>query len=257
MDAYRLWVSYSTIVRKEMVRLFRIWSQTLLPPVITSALYFLIFGKFVGSQIPDMAGMSYMEFIVPGMVMMAVINNSFMNTAFSFYAAKFQRTLEEILVSPTPYLIVVLGQITSGVLRGLVTAVLIVLCALFFTPLAIHSVVWTLVFALLSATLFSLAGLLNGAFADSFDTVSIVPTFVLTPLAYLGGVFYSIDMLPSFWQTVSLFNPIVYMIDGFRYGILGVAHVSLWASLLVLMVMIVSLVYANYLVFRHGKGLRG
>jgi ABC-2 type transport system permease protein len=256
MSPYAIWISYTTIVRKEMVRLFRIWSQTILPPVITSALYFLIFGKFVGSQIPDIQGATYMEFIVPGMVLMAVINNAFMNTAFSFYAAKFQRTLEELMVSPTPYLVVVLGQITSGVFRGIVTAIAILLVALFFTPISIFSFGITLLFVVLTAVLFSLAGLVNGIYADSFDTVSIFPTFILTPLAYLGGVFYAIEMLPPFWQKVSLFNPIVYMIDGFRYGVLGVHHISVWASLAVLMGFILILIAVNYVLFKSGKGLR-
>lgn len=251
-----MWISYYTIVRKELVRLFRIWTQTLLPPVITSSLYFLIFGKFVGSQVAPVNGISYMAFIVPGLVMMSVITSSFMNTAFSFYSAKFQKTVEEILVSPTPYLIVVLGHITSGVLRGLITAGLILGVALFFTPLSVHSFGVTLLFVTLTATLFSLAGLINGVFANSFDSVSIFPTFVLTPLTYLGGVFYSIHMLPSFWQTASLANPILYMVDGFRFGVLGVSDMHIFTSSGILIFLTLILVGVNYYLFKTGRGLR-
>ena len=251
-----MWISYYTIVRKELVRLFRIWTQTLLPPVITSSLYFLIFGKFVGSQIAPVNGTSYMEFIVPGLVMMSVITSAFMNTAFSFYSAKFQKTVEEILVSPTPYLIVVLGHITSGVLRGLITAGLILGVARFFTPLDIHSYLVTFVFVTLTATLFSLAGLINGVFANSFDSVSIFPTFVLTPLTYLGGVFYSIHMLPQLWQTLSYANPILYMVDGFRYGVIGASDMSIMRSSAILVVMVLALVGVNYYLFKTGRGLR-
>ncbi len=256
MEPYGIWTSYYTIVRKELVRLFRIWTQTLLPPVITSALYFLIFGKFVGSQIASINGVSYMQFIVPGLIMMAVITSSFMNTAFSFYSAKFMKTVEELLVSPTPYLIIVLGHISSGVLRGLVTAALILGVALFFTSIAIHSILITLLFILLTAILFSLAGLINGVFANSFDSVSIFPTFVLTPLTYLGGVFYSIDLLPPFWQTVSLANPILYMVDGFRYGLLGVNDMSVLLSASILATLIALLIAINYWLFKTGRGLR-
>ena len=251
-----MWISYYTIVRKELVRLFRIWTQTLLPPVITSSLYFLIFGKFVGSQVAPVGGISYMEFIVPGLVMLSVITSSFMNTAFSFYSAKFQKTVEEILVSPTPYLVVVLGHITSGVLRGLITAGLILGVALFFTPLHIHSYFVTFIFVALTATLFSLAGLINGIFANSFDAVSIFPTFVLTPLTYLGGVFYSMHMLPQFWQQVSLANPILYMVDGFRYGVIGVSDMAIYRSSLILTGLVVALICVNYYLFKTGRGLR-
>ncbi len=256
MEPYGIWISYYTIVRKEIVRLFRIWTQTLLPPVVTSALYFLIFGKFVGSQIASVHGVSYMQFIVPGLIMMSVITSSFMNTAFSFYSAKFMKTVEELLVSPTPYLIIVLGHISSGILRGLVTATLILGVALFFTTITIHSIAITLLFILLTAVLFSLAGLINGVFANSFDSVSIFPTFVLTPLTYLGGVFYSIDVLPHFWQSVSLANPILYMVNGFRYGLLGVSDTSVPLSAAILSMLIILLLCVNYWLFKTGRGLR-
>jgi ABC-2 type transport system permease protein len=251
-----MWVSYYTIVRKEVVRMFRIWTQTFLPPIITTTLYFVIFGKFIGSQIPSVGGVSYMEFIVPGLVMMSVILQSFLNAAFTFYLAKFQKTFEELAVSPTPYLIVILGHVSAAVIRGLLTAILILGVALFFTHLSIHSVLITFLFLLLSSILFALAGLINGVFATSFDTVQIVPTFALTPLTYLGGVFYSISLLPPIWQKISLANPIVYMIDGFRYGLLGVSDTDIWVSFGVLITLVAVMVGINWWVFKTGKGLR-
>jgi ABC-2 type transport system permease protein len=256
MNPSQIAVSYYTIVRKEVVRLFRIWTQTFLPPVITTSLYFLIFGKFIGSQVKPIGGVSYMEFIVPGLVMMSVIMQSFMNSAFTFYMSKFQKTLEEVQVSPTPYLVMILGHVSAAVFRGIVTAVIILLVALFFTPLHVHSLGITFLFVLLSALLFSLAGLVNGIFANSFDTVQIFPTFVLTPLTYLGGVFYSVKVLPEIWQMVSYANPILYMVNGFRYGLLGVSDTSVWTSFLVLSGLIVAMVGINYYLFKTGKGLR-
>lgn len=251
-----MWISYWTIVRKELVRLFRIWSQTLLPPVITTGLYFLVFGTFIGSQVAPMNGVTYMQFIVPGLVLMAAINSAFMNTAFSFYSAKFQKTVEEVIVSPTPYLVVVLGHITGGVLRALFTALLVMGLALFFTSLSVHSFLITIAFIVLTALLFSLAGLLNGVFATSFDTVSIVPTFVLTPLTYLGGVFYSVSLLPPVWQAISHWNPIFYMVNGFRYGMLGVTDTNILFSFVILLSLVFVLIGVNWYVFRSGKGLR-
>ncbi len=251
-----MWVSFYTIVRKELVRMFRIWTQTFLPPVITTVLYFVIFGKFIGSQIAPIGGVTYMQFIVPGLVMMSVIMQSFMNAAFTFYMAKFQRTLEEVSVSPTPYLIVILGHVSAAVIRGMLSAILILGVALFFTDLTLHSFFITFIFIFLSSVLFALAGLTNGVFANSFDTVQIFPTFVLTPLTYLGGVFYSLSMLPTIWQQISLFNPIVYMISGFRYGLLGVSDVNVWVSFSILMALVVAMIGINWWIFKTGKGLR-
>ena len=256
MNASQMWTSYYTIVRKEVVRLFRIWTQTFLPPVITTALYFLIFGKFIGSQIGNINGVPYMEFIVPGLVMMSVIMQSFMNAAFTFYMAKFQKTLEEVQVSPTPYLLVILGHVSAAVIRGMVTAGIILVVALFFTPLHVYSFALTILFIFLASLLFSLAGLMNGVFANSFDTVQIFPTFILTPLTYLGGVFYSIKVLGGAWQTVSYFNPIVYIVNGFRYGLLGTSDVNVWTSFAVLAVLIAIMIMANWYVFKTGRGLR-
>lgn len=256
MEPYGIWIAYWTIVRKELVRLFRIWSQTLLPPIITTGLYFLIFGKFIGSQIAPVGGVSYMQFIVPGLVLMAAINSAFMNTAFSFFSAKFQRTVEEVMVSPTPYLVVVLGHITGGVLRALITALLVMGLALFFTHLSIYSFGITLSFIVLTALLFSLAGLVNGVYAHSFDSVSIVPTFVLTPLTYLGGVFYSVALLPPVWQEVSAWNPILYMVNGFRYGMLGISDTNVALSFGILSALVAVLIVVNWWLFRTGRGLR-
>ena len=256
MNSSQIWVSFYTIVRKEVVRMFRIWTQTFLPSVITTALYFLIFGKFIGSQIGDINGVSYMQFIVPGLVMMSVIMQSFMSSAFTFYMAKFQKTLEEVMVSPTPYLVLILGHVFSAVLRGMITAIIILCVALFFTPIDVHSYAITFAFIFLSSLLFALAGLVHGVFADSFDAVQIFPTFVLTPLTYLGGVFYAISLLPPVWQYVSYANPIVYMINGFRYGLLGVHDMSVLTSFLVLSSLVAILIGVNYYIFKTGKGLR-
>ncbi len=215
-------VAYYTLVRKEMVRIVRIWSQTLLPSVVTMSLYYIVFGAFIGSQISSVHGFSYIQFIVPGLVMMAIITNSYANVVSTFFGAKFQHNLEEIIVSPTPNWVVIAGFASGGILRGLIVGVLVLLTSLFFTHLVVYSFWILLLAAILTSVLFSLAGLLNGIFAKTFDGVSIVPTFVLTPLTYLGGVFYSIDRLPHLWQVVSLFNPILYMVNAFRYGFLGV-----------------------------------
>ncbi len=256
MNSRELWVAYVTIVRKETIRYLRVWSQTLLPPVVTMSLYFVIFGGFIGSQIDPIRGYSYMEFIVPGLIMMSVIMSSFMHTVSSFYFAKFQKTLEEILVSPTPYPIVIAGYVTGGMLRGMTVASLVMVVASFFThiPMAHPSIM--LLFALLTSALFSMVGLLNGVFANSFDGISIVPNFILTPLTYLGGVFYSITMLPPFWQAVSHWNPILYMINGFRYGFLGISDVSIFFAACLLIFLTVSLFGYTWYIFMVGRGLR-
>lgn len=250
------WVAYMTIVRKESIRFLRIWPQTLLPSVITTILYYVIFGAFIGSQIQPIGGYSYIQFIVPGLVMMAVIINSFTNVAGSFFGAKFQKQIEELLVSPISPFLVVAGYVTGGVLRGLLTGVLVLGVALFFTKIAIYHIVFTIAFIFLTALLFSLAGLTNAIYAKKFDGISIVPTFVLTPLTYLGGVFYSVTMLPEIWQSVSAFNPILYMVNGFRYGMLGISDVNVAFSLWVLVILIGSLFLVNLHLFKTGKGLR-
>ena len=245
-----------TIVRAETVRIFRIWSQTFLPPAITTTLYYVIFGTFIGSQIDAVEGFTYMQFIVPGLVMMAVITNSFTNTASSFFGAKFQRQLEELLVSPVPPIIVLAGYVTGGVVRGLLTGLLVLIIALFFTKLTVASLVALVVFILLTSIFFSLLGLVTGIYAKGFDGMSIIPNFVLTPLTYLGGVFYSVHMLSPFWQGVSKLNPILYMVNGFRYGFLGISDVNVWWSFTMLVAMSLGLVYYVLRLFQTGRGLR-
>ncbi len=256
MNLKRNLVAYQTIVRKEVTRMLRVWTQTLLPPMVTMTLYFVVFGKFIGSQVGDIDGFTYMQFIVPGLVMMSVITNAFMHTVSSFYFAKFQKTIEEILVSPTPYWVVIAGYVTGGVVRSLLTGSLVLGVALFFTR--IHFAHWPVVFlfAFLAAVLFSLFGLINAVFAKNFDGVFIIPNFVLTPLTYLGGVFYSVKLLPALWQSVSLWNPMVYIIDGFRYGILGVADTNITLAFGILASFVFSAGILTWWLFRTGKGLR-
>lgn len=256
MSGKGIFIAYLTIIRKEIVRIFRIWSQTLLPSVITISLYYLIFGSFIGPQIGNIGDFSYIQFIVPGLVMMAVITNSFTNVISSFFSAKFQRNLEELLISPTPGWVIIAGYVTGGVVRGIMVGGIVLCISLFFTKIAIHSLAMVLLFILLTAVLFSLAGLLNAIFAKNFDGVSIVPTFVLTPLTYLGGVFYSITVLPEFWQKVSQINPILYMVNGFRYGFLGISDVGLSASFTILLLSIAILLGMNLYLFKRGYGLR-
>src|SRR3989344_1684700 len=252
----KMWIAYMTIVRLEIGRFFRIWTQTFLPPSITTTLYYVIFGAFTGSQVEPVGDFSYMQFIVPGLVMMTVITSSFMNVVSSFFWSKFQKQLEELLVSPVSPLIVVAGYVTGGVVRGLLTGILVLAIALFFTHLAIHSVFMILVFILLTSIFFSLLGLVTAIFAKNFDGVSIIPNFVLTPLTYLGGVFYSIHMLPEFWQKVSLLNPILYIVNGFRFGFLGISDVNIAFSLAMLAAMsLAALLFTLYL-FKTGRGLR-
>lgn len=250
------WVAFSTIVSKEVRRFARIWVQTLLPPAITMTLYFVIFGRLIGSQINSMNGFNYMQYIAPGLIMMSVITNSYMNVVSSFFSTKFMRSVEELLVSPVPNSVILLGYVVGGVARGLCVGLIVTTLALFFTDLQIHHLGVTITIVLLTAVLFSLGGFINAVYANSFDDVSIVPTFVLTPLTYFGGVFYSIDMLPPFWRTFSLGNPILYMVNTFRYGILGVSDVPVEHAFTMIGFCIVSLAaYAMYLL-KVGKGLR-
>ncbi|AYA41020.1 ABC transporter permease [Xenorhabdus nematophila] len=250
------WVALKTIWIKEITRFGRIWVQTLLPPVITMSLYFVIFGNLVGSRIGEMGGFGYMQFIVPGLIMMSVITNSYSNVSSSFFGAKFQRSIEEVLVAPVPTHVIIAGFVGGGVARGVCVGILVTLVSLLFVPLQIHS--WSMVVITLLATsiLFSLAGLLNAIFAKTFDDISIIPTFVLTPLTYLGGVFYSLTLLPAFWQAVSKLNPIVYMVSGFRYGFLGIADVSLTMTLGMLGAFIIGFYFLAWYLIESGRGLR-
>ncbi len=245
-----------TIVRKEMNRIFRIWVQTLVPPVITISLYFIIFGSFIGSKVGAVGNHSYMAFIAPGLIMMSIITNSYSNTVSSFFSAKFQKNVEELLVSPTPEWVIILGYVFGGMSRGISVGLLVSAVSLFFVQLPMHNVGITIIFALLTSFLFSLAGMINGIFAKTFDDVSIIPTFVITPLTYLGGVFYSISLLPDFWQDVSKLNPIVYMVNGFRYGFIGVSDFSLWFGFGILILFGTVLFLLNLHLLKKGTGIR-
>ncbi|WP_424405695.1 ABC transporter permease [Pasteurella sp. PK-2025] len=249
-------VAFQTILTKEIRRFTRIWLQTLVPPVITMTLYFVIFGQLIGSRIGEMAGFSYMQFIVPGLIMMSALTNSFANVASSFYSTKFAKNVEELLISPTSPHVIILGYVVGGMARGLCVGILVTAVALCFVSFEVHAW-WVIVLTLLLTTAtFSLGGLINAVFARSFDDISIIPTFVLTPLTYLGGVFYSISLLPEFWQSVSKLNPIVYMVNGFRYGFLGVSDVSLAMSFSVLVGFIMVLYALAYGLIQRGIGLR-
>ena len=249
-------IALKAIVTKEILRFSRIWIQTVLPPVITTALYFIIFGNLIGPRIGEMDGFNYMEFIIPGLIMMAVITNSYANVVSSFYGSKFQRHIEEMLISPVPNYIILTGYIAGGVARGLTVGVAVTIVSLLFHPLNIHSLWVMFTMIILTAILFSLAGLINGVFAKSFDDISIIPTFVLTPLTYLGGVFYSINMLPEFWQQLSLANPILYMVNAFRYGFLGISDISLVTSYAISVAFIVILYLYSLHLLRKGHGIR-
>ena len=244
------------LAAKETNRYLRICVQTLVPPVITTSLYFVIFGNLIGGRIGEMGGFSYMEFIVPGLIMMSVITSSYSNVASSFFSQKFQKNIEELLVAPVPTQVIILGFVTGGLGRSIMVGALVTVISLFFVPLHVFSWPIILVTLLMTAVLFSLAGLLNGIFAKSFDDVSIVPTFVLQPLTYLGGVFYSISMLPPIWQAVSKVNPIVYMVSGFRFGFLGVTDVPVVWSLTILVLFIIVLYAICWYLIEKGVGLR-
>jgi ABC-2 type transport system permease protein len=256
MPTYNRFVSYKTILRREIVRFTRIWTQTILPPVITTTLYFLIFGALIGSRIGKIGGFSYMEYIVPGLIMMSIITNSYANVVSSFYGSKFQRNIEEMLVSPTPHYVIVLGFVSGGVARGLCVGAVVFLVSQVFTDLSIQHPGVVISVALLTSILFSLAGLINAVFANSFDDINIVPTFVLTPLTYLGGVFYSVGMLPAFWQKVSLANPVLYMVNGFRFGILGVSDINIYVSYAVIAAFVTGLFAFSLYLLNKSAGLR-
>lgn len=250
------WNAYVTIVRKETDRIFRIWTQTLLPPLITQSLYFLIFGAFIGSRIGLVDGVPYMAFVVPGLVMMAVIQNSFMNVVGSFFGMKFMRSVEEIQVSPTPEWVMMAGFVTGGVVRASAIGVIIYAVTFAFVRVPLAHPFAAIAFLLLTSLLFSLAGFLNAIFAKKFDDIGIFSNFVLVPLTYLGGVFYSVHQLPPLWQTVSKFNPILYMVDGFRYGFFGNAGIPVWQSATLIAFVTIVLAGVNLHLLRKGTGMR-
>jgi ABC-2 type transport system permease protein len=249
-------ISFYTIARKEISRVLRIWMQTLIPPIITTTLYFIIFGRFIGSQISSMNGFTYMEFIVPGLIMMSIINNSYINVSGSFFGHKFGRSIEELLVSPTSNVVIILGFISGGVFRAILVGIAITGIGLFFTHIHIHHMGIVLLLALLTSLLFSLAGLANAIYAKRFDDINIIPSFVLTPLTYLSGIFYSMSLLPEFWQKVSKLNPILYMVNGFRYGFLGITDVDFKIAIFIILLFIGGLFGLNLFLLNRGIGLK-
>jgi len=249
-------VAFKAILIKEYLRFMRIWVQTILPPVITMTLYFVIFGALIGSQISKINGFSYMEFIVPGLIMMSVIVNSYSNVVSSFFQAKMFKNIEELLVSPVSNLTIILGYISGGVIRGLIIAILVTIVSIFFTAINIYNIFIIFLVVILTAILFSLAGLVNGIFAKSFDDVNIVPTFVLTPLTYLGGVFFSIEQLSNFWQYLAMANPILYIVNIFRFGFLGFSDINIYLGFFVLIISIIILFLVALRLLSSGKGIK-
>lgn len=255
-NARRHWVALGTIVRREVTRILRIWAQTLVPPAITMTLYFLIFGGLIGSRVGEMDGIRYMDFIVPGLVMMSVIQNSYGNISSSFFGAKFGRHVEELLVSPMPNAVILGGYVAGAVLRGLMVGVIVLAIAMLFTRVSIPHPLVTLTTVILGATIFSLAGFVNAVYAKKFDDIAIVPTFILTPLTYLGGVFYSVKLLPGWAETLTHLNPIFYMVNAFRYGLLGVSDVPLWVAYALMLGFVVALSALGLWLLKRGIGLR-
>ena len=249
-------IALQTILTKEILRFLRIWIQTILPPAITTALYFIIFGKLIGARLGAVDGLTYSQYIAPGLIMMAVITNAYSNVVSSFFSAKFQRHIEEMLISPLPNAIIVLGFVGGGAARGLVVGLVVTTVSLFFADLHWQHPLLTLAVIVLTSVLFSLGGLINGIFAKSFDDISLIPTFVLTPLTYFGGIFYSVKMLPPFWQDASLFNPILYMVNAFRFGILGVSDIDVRFALAIILLFIAALFGYSLWLLHRGTGIR-
>ena len=249
-------VAYGTVVRREFRRMTRIWVQTIVPPAITMTLYFIIFGNLIGSRIGTMDGFSYMQFIAPGLIMMSIISNSYGNVVSSFFGSRFGKYVEEMLVSPMSHFAMLLGYVTGGLMRGLIVGALVTVIALFFTDLNVEHPLITITVVMLTSVVFALAGFINAIFAKNFEGISIIPTFVLTPLTYLGGVFYSISLLPEFWQTVSRANPILYMVNAFRYGILGTSDIAIGTAYGIILLFVVALFALNLFLLRRGVGLR-
>ncbi len=256
MSMSRYAIAYQTILTKEILRFSRIWIQTLIPPAITTTLYFLIFGQLIGSRIGQMDGLDYNQFIVPGLILMSVITNSYSNVVSSFFSCKYQRHIEELLISPVPNWIILAGYVSGGVARGVIVGIIVTLVAKFFADFTIHSYLLTVTVFILTSILFALCGFINAVYAKTFDDISIIPTFILTPLTYLGGIFYSIQLLPSFWQNLSLFNPVLYMINAFRYGVLGISDIDISTALMIIVSFIVALVLFSLYLLNRGIGIK-
>jgi ABC-2 type transport system permease protein len=249
-------ISLWTLSNKEFQRVIRIWIQTLVPPAITMTLYFLIFGTLIGRRIGQMSGFNYMDYIAPGLILMSVITNSYGNVVSSFFSAKYNRHLEEMLVSPMPDWIIVVGHMAGGMIRGLLVGLVVTIIAMFFTPLPVGNLFVTLSVAILTSAVFSLGGLINAIFARKFDDVSIIPSFVLAPLTYLGGDFYSVSLLPNFAQQLSLFNPILYMVNAFRYGMLGVSDIDIRVAYTIILAFLAGLFALSLVLINRGVGIR-
>lgn len=256
MNSRQKYIAFLTIFQKEVKKSFRTWKQTFLPAIITTVLYFLIFGTFLGSQIRSINGVSYMAFIVPGLVMMAILQNSFQSMLSKFYFLKWQKTIQEILVSPMPAWLVVFSYISSAVFNGFVIGTLVFTSAYFFESIHVVHPFFALLVVLLTSVFFALLGLINAIYAKTFDDISIVQTFVITPLTYLGGIFYSVQLLPGIWQTVAHANPILYMINGFRFGILGFSDISPFVCIVVLIACILCAFGWVLYLFKTGRGLK-
>ena len=249
-------IAFYTILIREILRFIRIWKQTIIPPVITTTLYYLIFGKLIGERIGEMGGHTYIVFIIPGVVLMAVISHSYANVVSSFFMAKYQKNIEEIIIAPVNNVAVLLGYIGGGAARGLVVGITVFIVSLFFSPLQVHSYSFMLLIIVLTSILFSFGGFINAIYAKTFDDISVIPTFVITPFTYLGGVFYSIDLLSPFWQTVSLFNPVLYMVNGFRYGMIGVSDTSPLLSVIIISVFILIFGLFSLSLLNRGVGIK-
>jgi ABC-2 type transport system permease protein len=256
MDINESIIAFYTLLRKEMIRIMRIWTQTLIPPVITTTLYFIIFGQLLGSQLRHVWGFSYIQFIVPGLVISNMLANAYSNAVSSFYGARFQRSIEEILVTPMPNWMILLGYIVPSVMRSVITATIVLIISLFFTHLPVYSFGLALLVSIIASVFFAVIGFINGMFAKSFDDVSWIPTFILTPLSYLGGIFYTLEMLPPLWQKISLLNPLMYIIDCFRFAILGVGNININLSLSALLIATATAFIAALYFLHKGLGIR-
>jgi len=250
------WIGFQTIVMREFRRIIRIWGQTIVPSAVTAALYFVIFGSLIGRRIGQMDGVDYMQYIAPGLIMMAVITSAYANVSSSFFGAKFQRFLEEISVSPQPNWVIIAGYVGGGVLRSLLVGLAVTTISLIFTHLPVHHLFLILAAVLLTAVIFSLAGFINGVFAKNFDQVNWIPTFILTPLTYFGGVFYSINLLPEWARTLSFANPVLHMVNAFRYGFLGRSDLEVGLAFAIMVLSAAVLFVIALWLMQRGTGLR-
>lgn len=249
-------IALDTLLRKEVYRFMRLWSQTLIPPAITMSLYFIIFGKFIGSQIQEIEGYAYIQFIVPGLVMMSIMTNAYANTASSFFLTKFNRSIEEMIVSPMPNWVILIGFVLGGTIRGVIVGFIVMLIAMLFTHIPMSHFFIVIFMGILAAMVFSLGGLINAIYAKRFDDISFIPTFVLTPLTYLGGVFYSINELPPLCRMLSMFNPVLEMVDTFRYGLLGISDLNIYLGFGIVGVFFIIMFFWALTLMQKGTGIK-